>query len=410
MLNRGFAVDRTFADRLKSQAANLARFDGSRATLLDSDGQPYHYGQRLRIRDLAVTYRAIARDGTNWLYRGPFAQRVSDWMDRHGGILTREDFANYHVKLRDPIVTTYRGYTIVGFPPPSSGGVHVAQILNILEAFELADVSSTQFVHLSTEAMKLAFADRAHWLGDADFAKVPKGLIDKRYAKQRRDKHVRPDQAARVSEHGTPADWRIDVFGKHTTHIAAADQQGYWVAITATNNTPFGSKVIVPGTGVVLNNQMDDFSIQPGVPNAFGLIVAEANAIAPGKRPLSSMSPTIVLKDGKPVMTQGAAGGPRIISQVALTIVRTIDRGMSLEEAVAAPRFHHQWQPDRLFVEAPGGQMRLPADVVQALRDRGHRVEAMPYAGVTQAVGIGADSESLIAIKDPRVPKDRPPN
>ncbi len=319
-------------------------------------------------------------------------------MRGHGGLLTAEDFRQYQVKLRTPLRSSYRGYEIVGFPPPSSGGVHVAQILNILENFPLADASPPDRVHLVAEAMKRAFADRAYWLGDPDFAQVPRGLIDQSYA-ARLAKQIDTARAVRVSGHGQPPAWQTDVFGKHTTHIAAADAAGNWVAITTTVNTPFGSKVIVPDTGVMMNNQMDDFSIQPGVPNAFGLVGAEANAVAAGKRPLSSMSPTIVLKDNRPVMTLGAAGGPRIISQVVLTIIRCVDCGMSLPEAVAAPRVHHQWSPDRLYVEAT-----LDAAVVKALKARGHQVSLMPYAGVTQAIGISADGQNLIGVHDPRVP------
>ncbi|NIP84276.1 MAG: gamma-glutamyltransferase [Planctomycetales bacterium] len=395
---RGFPLDAVYAARLQAERKTLARFEGSRAVLLQPDGRPYQFGQTLRQPDLAATYRAIAQHGTGWFYGGPFAERVERWMRGHGGLLTAEDFRQYQVKLRTPLRSSYRGYEIVGFPPPSSGGVHVAQILNILENFPLADASPPDRVHLVAEAMKRAFADRAYWLGDPDFAQVPRGLIDQSYA-ARLAKQIDTARAVRVPGHGQPPAWQTDVFGKHTTHIAAADAAGNWVAITTTVNTPFGSKVIVPDTGVMMNNQMDDFSIQPGVPNAFGLVGAEANAVAAGKRPLSSMSPTIVLKDNRPVMTLGAAGGPRIISQVVLTIIRCVDCGMSLPEAVAAPRVHHQWSPDRLYIEAT-----LDAAVVKALKARGHQVALMPYAGVTQAIGIAADGQNLIGVHDPRVP------
>src|SRR5262249_45832949 len=219
----------------------------------------------------------------------------------------------YELQRREPIRTTYHGYEIVGFPPPSSGGVHVAQILNILEPFNLRKLKpgSADFIHLVTEAMKLAFADRAHWLGDPDFVAVPRGLVAKDYA-ARLARQIRLDRVTPVPQHATPADAGRNVFGKHTTHWSVADADGNWVSRTATINTSFGSKIVIPRTGVVLNNQMDDFS-QPGATNFFGLVGAEANSIAPGKRPLSSMSPTLVLRDGRPVLCVGAAGGPTII-------------------------------------------------------------------------------------------------
>jgi gamma-glutamyltranspeptidase/glutathione hydrolase len=250
---------------------------------------------------------------------------------------------------------------------------------------------------LIAEAMKLAFADRAYWLGDADFAKVPRGLADKQYAALLA-KRIDQTKASEVPSHGLPPDWKTNVYGKHTTHIAAADTEGNWVAITATINTPFGSKVVVPGTGILLNNEMDDFSARPGVPNAFGLVGAEANAIAPGKRPLSSMSPTIVLKDGVPVLTLGGAGGPMIITEVLTAIVRFIDGGQPLDQCVGRPRLHHQWRPARLFVEKS-----FQTEHVQGLKDRGHDVEFLRYAGVAQAISR-SESGGFVGVSDPRVP------
>ena len=320
-------------------------------------------------------------------------------MAGHGGIVTTEDFARYTVRSRKPIVTTYRGYTIVGFPPPSSGGVHVAQILNILENFDLQSIHATNPAaasHLVIEAMKRAFVDRAHWLGDADFVDVPRGLIDKQYATLLA-RTIDRNRASEVRSHGIPPKGTSDLFGsRHTTHIAAADSDGNWVAITATINTSFGSGVIVPGTGIVLNNEMDDFSSQPGTPNVFGLVGAENNAIAPGKRPLSSMSPTLVLQAGQPVLTVGAAGGPTIITQVVLALLRTLDYGLAPSEAVALPRYHHQWLPDQVLVE-----QTLPAKWLQELRRKGHRIELVDQSGVTQAIGL--EDGELRGVYDPRV-------
>ena len=395
---RGFAIDKVYSARLAATAEDLRRFESSRNALLKPNGAVFKQGDVVKRADLAKTYRQIAKRGPDWFYNGPFADSVEEWMSAHGGIMTAKDLAAYRPIIREPVESTYRDLKVVGFPPPSSGGVHVAQMLNILEGFDLKAIyekDRAQFLHVVAEAMKLAFADRAHWLGDSDYVKVPRTLIHKLYAETLRAK-IDITQATKVTGHGSPG---RAVFGKHTTHIAAADSDGNWVAITATINTSFGSKVVIPGTGVVMNNQMDDFSIAPGVPNAFGLIGAEANAIEPGKRPLSSMSPTIVLKNGKPVMTAGAAGGPRIINEVLLAIINHFDLGMSLHDAIATRRIHHQWAPDTLFVES-----KTPQKIVQRLKSLGHDVQEMPFMGVTQAVGISDDGTSLIGIADPRVP------
>jgi gamma-glutamyltranspeptidase/glutathione hydrolase len=367
--------------------------------LLKNDGSPYVDGDVVKQPDLARTYRAIAHEGPDWFYRGPFAARVGTWMAENGGLLCAEDLASYRPQVREPLITQYRDLTLVGFPPPSSGGIHVAQILNILENFDLKaihDRDPAEFMHLLVEAMKLAFADRAHWLGDPSFARVPRGLVDKSYA-ARLAARIDLTKTSAVPKHDMPPEWQTNVFGKHTTHIAAADAEGNWVAITATINTAFGSKVIVPGTGIVLNNEMDDFALAPGVPNAFGLVGAEANAVAAGKRPLSSMSPTIVLREGKPLLTLGAAGGPKIISQTLLTLVRHIDLGHSLEQSVALARFHHQWSPDRLQVEAA-----IEDRYGDALRRLGHHLEVSQRMAVVQAVAVDSADGSLTAVHDPR--------
>jgi gamma-glutamyltranspeptidase/glutathione hydrolase len=248
--------------------------------------------------------------------------------------------------------------------------------------------------------MKRAFADRAHWLGDPDCVAVPRGLIDKSYARELAGQ-IDMDRVTPATP-GQPPDAGSRLFeaaseSRHTTHIAAADAEGNWVAITATVNTTFGSKVVIPGTGVVMNDEMDDFAIAPGTPNAFGLIGAEANAVAPGKRPLSSMSPTIVLEGGRPILTLGAAGGPKIISQVLLVLVRRLDLGQSLESAVAAPRLHHQWSPDLLYVE------KNFRDSATAQLPGGYLIETMSGAGVCQAIGLSDDGKSFVGVSDPRV-------
>ncbi len=396
----GFLVDSVYARNLANNVLWLERFPATQQMLFKGDGSAYRAGETLRLPDLARSYRQIAQQGTGWFYQGEFANKVDAWMQSHGGLITTKDFRQYTAKDRQPVVSTYRGYQIVGFPPPSSGGIHVAQILNILEQFEMDELLRNDPAtahHVIAEAMKLAFADRAHWLGDADFVKVPLGLVRKDYA-QRLAQQINPRRATPVKHHGMPPNGGSNGFGKHTTHIAAADALGNWVAITATVNTSFGSKVVVPETGIILNNQMDDFSAQPGVPNVFGLIGAEANAVAPGKRPLSSMSPTIVLRDGKPVLTLGAAGGPKIITQVVLAIVSFVDGGHSLQACISRPRFHHQWRPDRLFVENG-----FDADLQRALVARGHQIEISQSGGISQAIAALPDG-TFVGVADPRVP------
>lgn len=393
---QGFPITGIYASRLRDCAAELAKFPGSRAVLF-REGRPLQKGEVLRQPDLAATYRALAEQGSGWFYRGPFAETVARWMREHGGILTAEDFARYELKVREPIRTRYRGHEIVSFPPPSSGGVHVAQMLNILEHFDLGALDEATRRHVLAEAMKLAFADRAHWLGDPDFVKVPRGLVSSDYAAALAAR-IQVERASTVAAHGTPPRAGEDVFGdRHTTHFSVADAEGNWVACTATVNTGFGSKVIVPGTGVILNNQMDDFSLQPGVANYFGLVGAEANAIAPGKRPLSSMSPTIVLKDGQPVMAIGAAGGPRIITAVLQCLVGLLDLNQSPAEALAAPRLHQQWSPNELLVEKT-----LPPALREALIARGHSIREVSGGSSVHVVTRLSSSPGFSGAADPR--------
>jgi gamma-glutamyltranspeptidase / glutathione hydrolase len=393
---QGFPIDRTYANRLAGTASELRQFPEARKTFLKADGSPWQPGEVLRLTDLGESYRTIAEQGTAWFYRGPFARATEAWMRAHGGIMTAKDFADYKFVPREPLRTRYRGFEIIGFPPPSSGGVHVGQILNILEHFDLKSmgVGSAEFIHVVAEAMKLAFADRAHWLGDPDFVPVPRGLVATSYAAQLANR-IHRDRTRPVLEHSTPANASADVFQKHTTHLSTADRDGNWVACTTTVNTSFGSKVVVPGTGIVLNNQMDDFSIQPGVSNYFGLVGAEANAVAPRKRPLSSMSPTIVLKNGKPVLSVGAAGGPTIISQTALAIINVVDFGMDVEAALNQPRFHQQWKPDELRIEKT-----VPAEVRAGLEKRGHKLNVVDSMGAAQAIAF--DGQRFIGSADPR--------
>ncbi len=391
----GFTLGADYVRRLKSAEAKLREFPGAAAIFLN-DGHALEVGDQLVQKDLAATYDGIAQHGIDHFYKGPIAQAVARWMKERGGLLTESDFASYAPIPRVPIRTTYRGYEILGFPPPSSGGVHVAQILNILETFDITRLSAADRTHVIAEAMKLAFADRTHWLGDPGFAKVPRGLIDKAYAVKLAGK-ISLEKASPVPSHGLPPKADEEWFGKHTTHFCVADGQGNWVACTQTVNTTYGSGIVVPGTGVVLNNEMDDFAAQPGKPNAFGLLGADANAVAPGKRPLSSMSPTIVLQDGRPVFSVGAAGGPTIITQALQAVVRRLDFKRPLAECLGQARIHHQWQPDRLLVEES-----LDADIQRALRAKGHQLRPSKGIGVSQAMARHPDG-SLGAQSDPRI-------
>jgi gamma-glutamyltranspeptidase / glutathione hydrolase len=397
----GFPVSGPNASALAGNARALRQVSGDSVPLLKPDGKPFVKGETLRQPDLARTYRGIAELGVDYFYRGPFSAAVSQWMAVNGGLLSADDFAAYQPIDREPLVTTYRGRTIVGFPPPSSGGVHVAQILNILENFDVRSIhvrDPGEYQHLLAEAMKLAFADRAHWLGDPDFARVPRGLIDKDYAKLLAAQ-VDLTKSSPVTGHGTPPGADERVFQKHTTHVAAADAAGNWVAMTQTINTGYGSLVIVPGTGVVLNNQMDDFAIAPGIPNAFGLVGAEANAVGPRKRPLSSMSPTIVLENDRPILSVGAAGGPTIITQVVQALVRRLDLNLPLDQALAQPRIHHQWSPDTVRIES-----RLDDSLQEALTGRDHKLTPVSNMGVSQAIERDAASGQFLGVHDPRVP------
>jgi gamma-glutamyltranspeptidase / glutathione hydrolase len=396
---QGFPLDRVYARKLANTAVDLARFPASREILLQPDGATWPAGHVLVQRDLAATYRSLAAEGPGWFYRGPFAAQTAAFMRETGGLVTEADFRSYRVVERKPLETRYRDWTIVGFPPPSSGGVHVAQMLNMLATVPptALEPGTAAFAHRVVETMKLAFADRAHWLGDPAFTAVPAGLASTDYAA---DLAARIDmsKATPVPRHAEPPAWQSDHFDKHTTHFATADEEGNWVSCTATINTSFGSKLIVPGTGVILNNEMDDFTAAPGTPNAFGLVGGEANAVAPGKRPLSCMSPTIVLDAaGEPVMSIGAAGGPTIISQVLLGLLVSLDHGMTPAQALAAPRLHHQWKPDRVQLEEGAGE-----ELAAELRRRGHEIRVVDSFGAAQLIRRGPDG-SLSGASDPRV-------
>lgn len=399
----GFEIDVNYARNLRESAKELGKFAESKRVLLDASGAPPAAGTLLKQTDLGVTLSNIATNGAKWFYSGGFAEKVAGFMRDSNGLMTAEDLAAYTTVDRTPIRTIYRGHEVVGFPPPSSGGVHVAQMLGMLSQFDVKAIfaeSTARGFHLMLEVMKRAMADRAHWLGDSDFVDVPIGLLDADYLRKRAS-DIDLNKVLPVTSHGQPPNADTNLFGrqKHTTHLTTADRDGNVVAITQTVNTSFGCKMIVPGTGVILNNEMDDFSIAPGVRNAFGLVGSAANAVAPGKRPLSSMSPTIVMDEsGKPTLSCGVAGGPKIITTVLQVLVRTLDLGQSIDSAIAAERVHHQWSPDQAVCENA-----VAEEVVQALRDRGHSVIRIRSGAVAQGIAISKDG-TLMAASDPRVP------
>ncbi|SMF07779.1 gamma-glutamyltransferase 1 . Threonine peptidase. MEROPS family T03 [Alteromonadaceae bacterium Bs31] len=392
---KGYVVGDYYSKRFSRYSEQLSLFPETAKIFLNEKGAAWAPEHVLKQKDLASTYRKIAKKGSAYFYKGDFAEKVESWMKQNGGIVSAEDFERYQTLVRQPVKTSFKGYTILGFPPPSSGGTHVGQILNILENYPLNKLSSVDRYHYTIEAMKLAFADRAFWMGDADFVDVPTGLVDKSYALSL-GKTINPLKANEVKGHGTPPDAATKIFNRHTTHLTVADKEGNWVAITTTINTGFGSKVVIPGTGVLMNNQMDDFTGKAGSANIAGLVGYDANLVEARKRPLSSMSPTIVLKEGKPVLAVGAAGGPTIITQVVQTLLNTLALDMPLEQAMAEPRVHNQWRPERTLVDA-----FIDAGLRKKLSDRGHTLVDWPAFGGTQAISL--EDGKFIPVTEPRL-------
>jgi gamma-glutamyltranspeptidase/glutathione hydrolase len=364
--------------------------------LFSVGGQVAREGDVVRQQALARTIRQWAATRGEVLHSGPGAKAVVAEVKAAGGLLTEADLAAWKPVDREPVVASYRGYTVVTMPPPSSGGVVLAQMFGVLEGYDVKELGhgSADHAHLLAEVMKHAYADRAHFLGDPDFADVP---VQRLTGPERVDEVRRaiwPGRTQPTEAYGLPVEPPKDA---GTEHISALDPDGMAVALTTTINTSFGSGLVVEPLGVILNNQMDDFAAAPGVPNAFGLVQGEANAIAPGKRPLSSMSPTVLLDpDGRVVMVVGASGGSQIISGVLQVVSNVVDFGMDPQEAVAAPRVHHQWLPDELVVE-PG----TPREVVAGLEGRGHVVVVKDHFSSVQVVVRGPDGV-LSGGADPR--------
>lgn len=396
LADKGYPVSAQLAALLEAERKNMQPWEATRRVFFKGE-RPLVAGEPLVQKDLAKSLRLVAQRGAAGFYDGPIAEAIEAEMKRHGGLVTRQDLKAYKVVEREPVRGDYRGYQVVSMPPPSSGGAHIVQILNMLERWPLKDYghNSAQTIHLMAEAMKLAYADRSEYLGDPDFVKVPlKGIMAKRYAEEL-TKGIDTEKARPAAQikPGKPQPYESD----QTTHFSVADSQGNVVAVTYTLNLNFGSGIVVPGTGILLNNEMDDFAAKPGVPNAFGLLGGDANAVQAGKRPLSSMSPTIVLKDGKPWAVTGSPGGARIITATLQTLVDMIDFGMNPAEAAAAPRFHHQWAPDELRVEKG-----ISRDTINLLTAKGHKVAEKPTMGRTQTIQIRSDG--FWGYSDPRNP------
>ena len=387
LADKGFKLEQGDVDLLQTATEAFGKDPATAAIFLKKDGSAFGVGDTLVQKDLARTLKAVSDHGPAGFYKGWVADALTKSSKQGGGIITQADLDQYRTREMAPIECDYRGYRVVSAPPPSSGGVVICEVLNILEAYPLKDwgYRSAQGVHHQIEAMRHAYVDRNSYLGDPDFVKNPIArLTDKAYAGQIRAV-IAPDKAG-VSQAIKPGVAPHE--GQNTTHYSIADRFGNAVSVTYTLNDWFGAKVTAAGTGVLLNNEMDDFTVKLGVPNIYGLVQGEANAIAPGKRPLSSMSPTIVSKDGKPVMVVGTPGGSRIITAVLHTILNVVDYGMNVQEAVDAPRFHQQWLPDVTNVE----RYALSPDTARMLEAMGHKLGAPQPANHMAAILIGAPS------------------
>ena len=394
-LAKGFPVSYPISESLKGSRSLAAAPESKR--IFQKSGAFFQPGETLAQPELAQTLERLAKNGPNEFYEGETATRFAAEMAKHGGLITAADLKGYKAIERTPLTGKYKGYTVITAPPSSSGGIAVLEMMGILEGtgYEKAGAGSASAIHWGAEAMRRAYADRNTYLGDPAFVKVPiSGLLDPAY-------HARL-RASIDPERATPSDQvrpgrPVGSEPMETTHFTVVDAEGNAVACTFTLNGGYGNGITVPGLGFLLNNEMDDFSAKPGTPNMFGLVQGEANAIAPGKRPLSSMSPTIVVKDGKLFMTAGAPGGSRIPTAVLQVILNVIDFGMNIQDAVDAPRFHHQWLPDTLSLERG-----ISPDTVAILKSRGYEVDYAPGVVLAQVAAIVSDGGWLQGASDGR--------
>lgn len=393
LAQNGYVLSNRLANLLKSNEKNLTQYEDSRKIFLGG-GKFYAEGDNFKQPELAATLLRIEKFGAKDFYEGQTAKLIAADMRAHHGLITLEDLKNYQAKERAPIRGTYRGYEIISMPPPSSGGIVLLQTLNILENYDLRRMgyNSSEKYHVLTEAMRRSFADRAEFMGDPDFTDVPTAkLIDKNYAKQR-NKTIDSDKASKSAKIG-----HGEIIGKEsmdTTHFTVIDADGNVVTNTYTINDLYGSAVTAKGTGVLLNDEMDDFAAQPGKPNMFGLIQGEKNSVQPKKRPLSSMTPAIVLRrDGSLWFALGGRGGPRIITAVLQTIINMIDHDMNIQQAVDAPRIHHQWFPDEILYEPYG----MNADTLKILEKFGHNFADKP-ANLASVTAIAIEEKSGVRL------------
>jgi gamma-glutamyltranspeptidase/glutathione hydrolase len=394
----GFTVTHSLSRWLRNSKDYLSTYAETKRIYLKG-GALYKEGELFRQPELAATFARLQQFGPNEFYEGETARLIVADMKRNNGLMTLEDLRGYVAKERTPLRGTYRGHEIISAPPPSSGGAVLIEMLNILEGFDLRklEASSSDRYHLMAEAMRRAFADRAEYMGDTDFVKVPiAGLIDKKYATTLRST-IKPDRASTSAEvrAGRPAGYESE----DTTHFTVVDSEGNAVANTYTLNDSYGSSAMVKGVGILLNNEMDDFASKPGTPNMYGLIQGERNAIAPRKRPLSAMTPTIVLrKDGSLWFTIGSPGGPTIINTVLCVITNVIDYDMNIQQAIDWPRIHHQWLPDEITSEPYG----LSGDTQRALTARGHALAKQRSLGDAEGIMIEEKTGVRLGATDPR--------
>jgi gamma-glutamyltranspeptidase/glutathione hydrolase len=378
----GIPVSDDIADSLPFMGDRLSRWPSS-ARIFAKDGKPLAAGDTMVQADLAQTLRAIAAKGPDAFYKGDIAVKIAAAVRENGGVMTADDLAAYQAEIRRPVYGSYRGYRIVSMPPPSSGGIALIETLNVLEGYDLGRLgpASPQAAHLLVEAMKRAYADRARFLGDPASVRIPKELTAKRYAAALR--RSIGDRATPAAEVKTGA--AVMHEGANTTHFSIVDRSGNAVANTYTLNFSYGVGLVAEGTGVLLNNELDDFTAKPGAANAFGLVGYEANLPGPGKKPLSSMTPTIVMRGNRPFLVTGSPGGSRIISAVLQVISNALDYRMAIDAAVSAPRLHHQWLPDEILAENG-----YPRDVLQELANRGHKVGVGPPGTSANSLAVTA--------------------
>lgn len=397
LAREGFPVSHELHRSLKSARSLLERFPESRRVFL-RHGDVYQEGEWFRQPELAQTLEEIAREGPGAFYRGTIAAKIVREMQAHGGLITREDLAEYQAVFRPPVSGTYREVEVISMGPPSSGGVVLLSMLHMIEPFPVRALgrNSSELIHLKAEVMRRAFADRARYLGDPDFQSLPvAGLLSRNYARDR-GATIRGDYAS-VSQEISPG--HPHAFEPEaTTHYSIVDEEGNAVAATTTLNGSYGSGVTIPEAGFLMNNEMDDFTARPGTPNMYGLIQGEANAIAPGKRPLSAMTPTFVKKKGRLFLVLGSPGGPTIINNVFQVILEVVDFGRNIQQAVDNPRIHHQWLPDELVVEEDA----LVRDVRRALEKKGHVIRVRPDFGGVNAILVDAESGWRLGAADPR--------